>query len=108
MKGGRAELNRADKIRRAVEKATRQGRLASVGARIEEILGFPLERYPDEILPLSLLPTLDGFKFIGWTEDFAQVECQQDQVGETYIISASIPIVGWKPIRVRPLTGRIA
>lgn len=110
----------AQAVKDAVDKACKGGKLASPGARIEEILGVPLPNYPDEIMPLDLLPTVDGLKFIGWTPDFIPVEMEQAGIGvmdgkTTACIQVAIEgqpnadfIVGWKPIRRAALTVVIA
>jgi len=107
MKRGREEMRRALLIKQVVDRVAAQGKLVCIGARLEELLGFPIENYPDEIMSLDLLPTMDGFKFIAWTAEFEPVECHQYLIGETFVTSADCPIVGWKPIRNTPLDGRI-
>ncbi len=108
MKGSRQEITYAKRVKAAVDQATAQGRLPSMGARIEEILAEPLENYPDEVMSLDLLPTLDDFTFTGWTARFAPVECRQYLLGQQYVIDAPCPLVGWKPIRQGVLTGGIS
>lgn len=103
----------AEAIKKAVDQVCLQSKRRSVnrpGPRIEEICGFPLRNYPDEVIPLALLPTIDGYKFIGWTPDFIPVEMEQAAVtmqnGKvTHCIQVAINgeepeyIVAWKPLR---------
>lgn len=107
MKGSRAETARAARIRAAVTFLSAGRPVVSPGARLEELLGFPLDNYPDEIMPLELLPTMDGLEFVGWTADFLPVECRQFLVGDTLMNSAKTPLVGWKPKRMGILTTTI-
>lgn len=110
MKNGKADIERAKRIQAAVDAVCKtRHEFTSLGARIEEVLGEPLATYPDEILSMDLLPSIDGFQFIGWDADFNPVECRQDKVGEKWMVSANVPLVGWKPKRIKPkpLEGRI-
>lgn len=112
----------AEAIKAAVDKVCLESKrriIRNPGARIEEVCGFPLRNYPDEVIPLELLPTIDGFRFIGWTADFIPVEMEQAAVGivdgkPTACIQVAIEgqtepdyIVGWKPLRRAPLATRI-
>ncbi len=111
MKHGKAIIARADRIRAAVTAAVIGKGCPCPGARIEEILGEEIVRYPDQIMSLDLLPSLDLFEFIGYDSDFNELPCLQlEYAPGKFTVDAGTPLVGWKPLRMgdTALAGRIA
>lgn len=88
---------RAARIRAAVTAAVAKS-CASPGARIEEILGEEIARYPDQIMSLDVLPTIE-MEFIGYDADFNEHWVEQFAPGKFWI-NGDFCLVGWKPIRM--------
>lgn len=110
MKQGKAIIARAARIQAAVTAAVAGNGCPCPGARIEELLGEEIAQYPDQIMSLDVLPSVDGFEFIGFDADFNMIECTQVEFApDKYAIGCDVPLVGWKPLRMgdTALTGRI-
>lgn len=110
MKQGKAIIARAARIRAAVTAAVAGKGCPCPGARIEELLGEEIARYPDQIMSLDLLPSLDSFEFIGFDSDFNELACLQlEYAPGKFACDAGTPLVGWKPLRMgdMALVGRI-
>lgn len=111
MKHGKAIIARAARIRAAVTAAVAGKGCPCPGARIEELLGEEITQYPDQIMSLDVLPSVDGFKYIAFDMDFNEVVCEQVEYAPGKLLSSSpVPLVGWKPLRMgdMALAGRIA